>query len=251
MLNSSAVFYFYDDFFIVKSDNSIEKVPYNKIIIFKEYKSHFAIGAKSRGFFIEKDKIDDKFYNFLKELKNQYKNIKSSSDDKVLDDNLHDYIGKYKMYCVNDKNEETLDKYYHTEKIYRILYINVLCINSILILAFFTIFDIFFKTFIEIAFLIIFIIIITNFSIPNHIKSRIKVAMQSEAEKLYFYDEYFLIKADGVILKCKYSNIKFFIEDDKLVFMKLKSLLSPIIIDKQIPLSVNFDLLGKLKASTK
>lgn len=61
---SNAKFYFYDNFLIVKSEDGIERIPYNKILFIKEGKTNFAFAIKSRSFIIEKSKIDDKFYIF-------------------------------------------------------------------------------------------------------------------------------------------------------------------------------------------
>ncbi len=248
---SNAKFYFYDNFLIIKSDNSLEQTPYNKILLFKEGKTIFSFATKSRSFIIEKNKIDDKFYNFLKRLTKQYKNIKTSSNDKLFWDCLHKHMGKYKLYCVNNKNEKTLDKYYHTKKVFKIFYIYILCINFIIVLSVFSAFGILFKNSIEFIFYMIFIIILTIFCMPNHIKYRIKRILQKKEEKLYFYDEFFLIKTEEIILKYEYNDIKSFTEDDEIIFIKVKSLISPIVINKQISSSMNFNLSKKIKTSIK
>lgn len=247
---SNAKFYFYDNFLIIKSDNSIEQTSYNKILLFKEGKTNFSVATKSRAFIIEKNKIDDKFYNFLKKLTKQYKNIKASSNDKLFWDCLHKYMGKYKMYYVNNKNEKTLDKYYHTKRVLKIFYIYILCINLIIVLGIFSTFDILFNNFIEFIFYIIFIIILTIFCMPNHIKYRIKKLLETKQEKLYFYNEFLLIKTEEKIFKCNYDNIKSIIEDNDLLFIKMKSLLSPIIIYKNKLNNKDYEFLCTLKLPT-
>ena len=97
----------------------------------------------------------------------------------------------------------------------------------------------------------IFIIILTIFCMPNHIKYRIKRILQKKEEKLYFYDEFFLIKTEEIILKYEYNDIKSFTEDDEIIFIKVKSLISPIVINKQISSSMNFNLSKKIKTSIK
>ena len=160
-------------------------------------------------------------------------------------------MGKYKLYCVNNKNEKTLDKYYHTKKVFKIFYIYILCINFIIVLSVFSAFGILFKNSIEFIFYMIFIIILTIFCMPNHIKYRIKRILQKKEEKLYFYDEFFLIKTEEIILKYEYNDIKSFTEDDEIIFIKVKSLISPIVINKQISSSMNFNLSKKIKTSIK
>lgn len=86
---------------------------------------------------------------------------------------------------------------------------------------------------------------------PNHIKYRIKRILQKKEEKLYFYDEFFLIKTEEIILKYEYNDIKSFTEDDEIIFIKVKSLISPIVINKQISSSMNFNLSKKIKTSIK
>lgn len=244
---TNAKFNFYDNFLIINSKDSIEKIPYNKLLFIKENKINFIFATKTRSFIIEKNKIDDKFYIFLEKLEKQYKNIKETSDDILFWDCLHEYMGKYKIYCINDINEKTLDKYYHTKKVFKIFYIYILCINFIVGLCVFSAFDIRFNNFTEFALYIIFIIILTIFCMPNHIKYRIKRLLQKRQEKLYFYDEFFLIKTEENIFKYEYNNIKSFIEDNELIFIKIKSLLSPIVINKQSFNSKEFDLSNKIK----
>lgn len=248
---ANAKFYFYDNFLIIKSEDNIERIPYNKILFIKEGKINFAFAIKSRSFIIEKSKIDDKFYKFLKNLSKQYKSIQISSDDNLFWDCLHKYTEKPKIYCVNEKDKKNLDKYYDTKKVYKIFYICILCINFIVVLGIFSIFDIYFSNFIEFIFYMIFIIILTFFCMPNHIKYRIKRILETKQENLYFYDEFLLIKTEEKIFKCNYDNIKSVIENENLLFIKVKSILSPLIINKQSFKSKEYNLLNKIKASIK
>lgn len=246
---SNAKFYFYDNFLIAKSENSIEKVPYNNILFIKEKKSTIVIATKLRTFIIQKSKIDDKFYDFLKKLMNQYKNIHETSDDVISWDCLHRNMGEYKLYCISNKNKSTLKYYYHTKRVYIISYLYVMCINFIVISGIYSLFNIFFYTPTEIIFFIIFVNISTIICMPNYFKSRVKILLKTEQEKIYFYDEFFLIKTKENIIKFDYDSIKLIVDSDKLLFLKVKKVISPMVINKQILDTKEFNLYSKIKAS--
>ncbi len=246
---SNVKFYFYDNFLIIISKDTIERIPYNKIILIRETNLGFILSIKSEPFVIKKSKIDDKFYNFLKTLSKTYKDTQISSDDNLFWDCLHKHMSKYDLYCINDRNKQNLDKYYHTKKVYKIIFLYVLCINFLLGLAIFSFTKLDYNPTDYILFMI-FIIVLTFFSIPNHIKYIIKEIMKTKQEKLYFYNSFLLIKNEDKIFKCNYDKIKSVIEEENLLFIKVKKLLSPIVVNKQNLSSEEYNLLKKLKTST-
>lgn len=246
---SNAKFYFYDNFLIAKSENSIEKVPYNKILFIKEKKLNFLFSTKLRAFIIQKSKIDDNFYDFLKKLVTQHKDMQETLDDVISWDCLHRNMGEYKLYCISKKNESTLNCYYHTKRVYMTIYLCDMCFNFIIGLVIFSLFNVFFCTLIEIIFYVTYIIILTIICMLNYIKPRIKVLLKTEQEKVYFYDEFFLVKTKESIIKLDYDSIKLIVDSDKLLFLKVKKIISPIVIDKQILDKNEFNLYSKIKAS--
>lgn len=127
VLMSNSKFYFYNNFLIIESEDCLEKIPYNKILFIKEGKTRFYFSTKSKSFVIEKDKINSKFNDFLNELIKQYKNIQEDSSDILFWDCLHKYMGNYRLYCINEKNEKNLTNYYHTKKFLN-LFLYISCV---------------------------------------------------------------------------------------------------------------------------
>lgn len=113
--------------------------------------------------------------------------------------------------------------------------------NFIIAIGIFYIFNIHFSNFTEIIIYIFFIIILTVLSISNDIKYRVKRILQKKQEKIYFYNDFLFIKNEEIIFKCDYDCIKSFIEDNEFIFIKIKQLLSPIIINKKSIQNININ----------
>lgn len=153
-------------------------------------------------------------------------------------------MNNYKMYCINNKNEQSLNNYYHTKKIFFKIFIYFFCIEYFI--GIYIMNDLMFVSFKDFTFCIIYFFVLVISSIYIYIKKKIKIILQEPTEKLYFYDKFFLIKNENQILKYDYDNIKTFIEDEDKIYIKTE-LLSPIIINKSDLTLNKFDLSSKRK----
>lgn len=242
-LSMNSKFYFYDNLLIIQNDNKIIKVSYDKLQYEHKdsvYSFHSSQRNDSLAFSIKSDSPVDEFDIFLNELNNK----KDPAKKKILLDKIHNNINKYRLHCTNKKNNKTLKKYYHENIFLMFLYISIIliyfisfCVYKYLIKE-----DTEFFLFMQICCLPTFIIL------PIVIIKEKRKSKQIYQEELYFYENFFLIETKDSILKYEYSDIKSFSEDNNSIYIKVKSLSLPIIIDKQLCNS-KFNLLGKIKAS--
>lgn len=233
ILNSKI--YFYDNFFIIESVDNIENIPYNKILSIKESKNNFSILIKSKNLIIQKEEIDEKFSKFLAKLMINYKKIVLTTKDEQFWESTHKNMGAYKVYCINEKNEKTLNKFFNTKKIYIPIFIYFFICFSLIALYIYYIFGIVYNTPSKILLFTIFVFILTKVLLTKLINEKKLEMIKSPQEKIYLYDKYLIIKNKEKIVKYNYDKIKYFIEDNELIYIPIKLFSLVLIINKTNP----------------
>lgn len=247
---SNIKIYFYNEYLIIKTKNSLEGFFYNELIIKLENKDRFILSFKGKNFIIEKNKIDNDLLVFIKKLnveKNKYKIAKNEND---IFNYLNHTFDNYIINITNEKNDKILKEYFNTTKARINLFIKYLiksfiALNIImLILNKFSIVKINFNfSYFFFCFIVDFIstIIYTNY----YAKYEAKKILEKEIEEFYFYEDFIFIHLKNVFFKCNYDDIKFISENKNFLFITLKSIYSPIIINKSKFNSKDYSFLNK------
>lgn len=245
MINNKILFY--ENLFIIKTNNRINKYTNEQISKIEEKKSAFIVYYNHIYIVIEKNKINKKEMDFLINLKDNYKKLENI---KTCNENVWDnkFIENATFFCNNTINEESVSQFCNLKrekkKLFIIYYLYLLITisittNIIFPLNYSNLFDIF----LSYVFLPILIFIINIYHTQKYITNRRNQLLKNSANIssnniiIYFYEDIFLLKTNDKIIKCNYTNLKYIINNEKYMFIKFRNIklntnYGPLIIDK-------------------
>lgn len=234
--------FFYSKFLLIKKNNILSKYEYNEILKIEDKNYYFIIYIdKYTHIIIENKKIDNQSIEFLKNIHtnqnhNQNKNIYNNDVW-----NLDKYIEDANILCDNIINKNSINEYCHLKNfkiqlsIKWLLYVGI---PSIIILS------IKYHSFLSNVFYFLIIGTIYYILLQNSIINYIQDVMIKYNNKnlynnykIYFYDNYILLKTNIEVIKINFKDIKNIAGNDNYIFIELKLLKSksyivPLIIDK-------------------
>ena len=227
--------FFYKSLLIIKTKESVFKYSYNELSKIEETDSNFNLYFGKRTLIIEKNKIDNQAIDYLTNLKSNYENKQVNFEEDNIWNSIDKYIENAVFSCNNIINEDTINQFCNLKKekmhLFLFVFFSNLIICGLAILKIAHSFS-FSYTFADIVcYAIDILILIFGLTIAlmssyitrkqDHLIKNIK-KNSSDCFKIFFYDNFMLIKSNNQIIENKYTDIESTLNNEKYIFIKFK-----------------------------
>lgn len=243
--------FFYKSLLIIKTKEAVFKYSYNELSKIEETDSNFNLYFGKRTLIIEKNKIDNQAIDYLTNLKSNYENKQVNFEEDNIWNSIDKYIENAVFSCNNIINEDTINQFCNLkkEKMHLFLFVFfsnlIICGLAILKIAHSFSFSYTFGYIIYCSLYIVVLIFGLNLALMSSYISRKKTYLIKECKKksydylkIFFYNDFMLIKSNNKIIEIKYTDIKNTLNNEKYIFIKFNFFKSPI---NNVPIILNKD----------